>query len=130
MNNVGWYKKSHQVVRFFCGRLFFGSFDFAQDDQTLRLGRFLDSGVEAGLFPRGGVFLDDTFGGGFVDGLLRPQVGFFHTGGVARGNGCTGILHRALHDTLHDFVAERLSLGDAHVLSGIFLDWHSCKIKI
>ncbi len=90
---------------------------------------FFDSGVQAGLFSRCGIFLDDTLGGGFVDCFLRLQIGLLHGGGIARGDGCAGILHRALHDTLHDFVAERLSLGDAHVLPGIFLDWHRCKIK-
>lgn len=86
--------------------------------------RLLDGGVETGFLPGGGIFLDDTFGGGLVDRLLRLQIGFLHGGDIARGDGRAGILHRALHDTLYDLIAQGLALRDAHVLPGVFLDWH------
>lgn len=82
------------------------------------LAGFFHQSIETGLFASGGVSLDDFLLSGFVEGfdsLLQLLLCFVY---VACSDSFAGLFDGALYDTVHDFVAERILGGDAHVLLG------------
>lgn len=85
----------------------------------------LHESVQTGLLAGSGVLLDDLLLGCLVDGLLGFLVELLGVIELAGGHRFTGLLDGALHDTFGDLVLGGLGDGDAHVLPGVFLDWHS-----
>ncbi len=91
-----------------------------------RSGRgLLHESIQAGLLTSSGILLDDLLLGRLVDGLLSFLVKLLGVIEFAGGHRFAGLLDGALHDTLGDLILGGLRDGHPHVLSGVFLDWHS-----
>ncbi len=95
-----------------------------RDSKRLGFYCLLHESIEAGLFAGSGVLLDDLLLSSLVeslDGLLEGLLGFID---VAGNDGFASLFDGALHDTVGNFIANRVLGRDAHVLLGGFLDWH------
>lgn len=86
---------------------------------------FLDERVESGLFPSGGIPLDDAFLSGLIEtfhSLLQKILGCFD---IACLYCFPGLLYGASEDSYSYFIPCCFSCGDPHVLLGGVLYGHS-----
>ncbi len=82
--------------------------------------------IQAGFLASSGIAFDDFLLSSFVeslDSLLQLLLSFIN---VSSRDSLAGLLDGAFDNTIHDFVAERVLGGDAHVFDGRLLDWHIC----